>query len=129
VLTIPLPLSLAAIGRFDAGVIFCEYLGALLLGLTSAAVGLFMSSLSKNQAGAFLASAAVLLVMMFINQIPMVSAVSKPVSAFIFFISLSNHFESFAKGLLDSRDLIYFLSFCTLFLVLNTQVLLFRKWR
>jgi ABC-2 type transport system permease protein len=129
VLTIPLPLSLAPIGRFDAGVIFCEYFGALLLGLSSAAVGLFMSSLSKNQAGAFLASAAVLLVMMFINQIPLVSAVSGPVNAFIFFISLSNHFESFSKGLLDSRDLLFFLTACVLFLTLNTQVLLFRKWR
>ena len=53
VLTVPIPLMLSALGDFEAGVIFAEYLGAFLLGASAIALGLLMSSLSKNQAGAF----------------------------------------------------------------------------
>ncbi|GHV10435.1 hypothetical protein FACS189485_23500 [Spirochaetia bacterium] len=45
------------------------------------------------------------------------------------FLSLSFHFESFSKGLIDSRDLAFFILTTALFLFLNTRVLLFRKWR
>jgi ABC-2 type transport system permease protein len=54
VLTIPVPLSLVPLGRFQAGVIVSEYIGALLLGSSALSLGLLLSSLSKNQAGAFL---------------------------------------------------------------------------
>jgi ABC-2 type transport system permease protein len=128
-LTIPVPLSLIPLGSFDGGVIFAEYLGAFLLGAASVGIGLFMSSLSKNQAAAFLLSAAVLIVIMFVNQITMVAQVPAPLVSVISFISLNYHFESFSKGLLDSRDLCYFILFCFLFLYLNTQVILYRKWK
>jgi len=60
-LTLPVPLFILPLGYFDTGVIAGEYLGALLLGASASALGLLLSSLSKNQAGAFLGSAAVLL--------------------------------------------------------------------
>jgi ABC-2 type transport system permease protein len=53
-LTLPLPLSLSLLGNYDSGVIFCEYLGAFLLGASASALGLLLSALSKNQAGSFL---------------------------------------------------------------------------
>jgi ABC-2 type transport system permease protein len=129
VLTIPLPLSLLPLGRFDGGVIFSEYLGALLLGSSASALGLFLSSLSKNQAGAFLGSAVVLLIIMLINQFT--STVNLPAAAAegINFFSLSFHFESFSKGIIDTRDLAFFVLTTALLLFLNTRVLLFRKWR
>jgi ABC-2 type transport system permease protein len=127
-LTVPLPLSVLPLGVFDGGVIVCEYLGAFLLGATASAVGLFLSSLSKNQAAAFLGSAAVLLVIMLANQIPFSQNVPEPLTALINFVSLSFHFESFSRGMLDSRDLLFFILTATLFLFLNTRVLLFRKW-
>jgi ABC-2 type transport system permease protein len=128
-LTLPLPLSIVPLGRFDTGVIIGEYVGALLLGASATSLGLFLSALSKNQAAAFLGSAAVLLVVMLANQIPVTAGVPAPLTAFLSFISLSFHFESFSKGLLDSRDLAFFLLTTLLFLFLNTRVLLFRKWR
>jgi ABC-2 type transport system permease protein len=128
VLTIPLPLSLLPLGSFDGGVILCEYIGALLLGCAAAAIGLFLSALSKNQAAAFLGSAAILLVIMLVNQIPFSQSLPEPVVAAINFISLSFHFESFSRGILDSRDLLFFILIAALFLFLNTRVLLFRKW-
>jgi ABC-2 type transport system permease protein len=128
-LTLPLPLSLLPLGHFDAGVIVAEYAGALLLGASAAALGLFLSALSKNQAGAFLGSAAVLLVVMLISQIS--SSVSLPplLADGLNFFSLSYHFESFSKGLIDTRDLAFFVFSTLLFLFLNTRVLIYRKWR
>jgi ABC-2 type transport system permease protein len=128
VLSAPVPLSLLPLGRFDGGVILCEYIGALLLGGAAAAIGLFLSALSRNQAAAFLGSAACLLVIMLANQIPFSQSLPEPVTSAINFISLSFHFESFSRGILDSRDLLFFILTAVLFLFLNTRVLIFRKW-
>jgi ABC-2 type transport system permease protein len=128
-LTIPLPLSLLALGRFDGGVIFCEYFGAFLLGASATALGLLMSSVSKNQAGSFLASAVILMVVMLVNQITYTFSLPQWLAQGINFISLAYHFDSFTKGLIDSRDLAFFVLSAALFLFINTRVILFRKWK
>jgi ABC-2 type transport system permease protein len=128
VLSFSVPLSLAPLGRFDGGVIVTEYIGALLLASSSVSLGLLLSSLSKNQVAAFLGGVAVLIVVMLMNQIPWNNNLPGRLNDIINYISLSFHFESFSKGLLDSRDLAYFIFTTFLFLFLNTRVLLFRKW-
>jgi ABC-2 type transport system permease protein len=125
-LTLPVPLSLLPLGHFDPGVIFAEYAGALLLGASAAALGLFLSSTSKTQASAFLGSVVILMLMMLINNFT--QNMPAALALFFNFISLSFHFESFSRGLLDSRDIAFFLLVTGLFLFLNTQVLIFRKW-
>jgi ABC-2 type transport system permease protein len=127
-LTIPLPLSLLPLGFFDGGVIVSEYVGVLLLGASATSLGLLLSSVSKNQVSAFLGSAAILLFVMFVNQVPFTQNINPVLASFFNYVSLSFHFESFAKGLLDSRDLLFFLLSALLFLYLNTRVILFRKW-
>ena len=129
VLTLPLPFFLAPLGKYDAGVIAGEYLGALLMGAASVSLGNLLSALAKNQGGAFLGSASVLLVVMLANQVSQTASLPAAVASFISFISLSFHFESFSRGLLDSRDFAFFVLATVLFLYLNTQVLLYRKWR
>jgi len=128
VLTLTMPLSLLSLGEFDWGMIFCEYMGALLLGASATALGLLLSSLSKNQAGSFLGCLAVLAVVLLVNQITYNFNLPRWLTSFINFISLSFHFESFSRGLLDSRDLAFFILSTVLFLFINTQVVLFRKW-
>jgi ABC-2 type transport system permease protein len=128
-LTIPLPLSLLPLGDFDGGVILCEYVGALLLGSSATALGLLLSALSKNQAGAFLGSAVVLLVVMLVNRLTMAFDFPQGLAEALNFVSLSFHFESFSRGLIDSRDLAFFILSTVLFLFLTTRVLVFRKWR
>ena len=128
VLTIPLPLTLIQLGSFDAGMIFCEYLGALLLGASAAALGLLLSALSKNQAGSFLGSAVVLMAVMLVNQITFSLNLPQWLAQTINFFSLAFHFDSFSKGLIDSRDLAFFVLSTALFLFINTRVILFRKW-
>jgi len=127
ILTLPVPLTLTPLGYFDPGVILSEYLGVLLLGSAAIALGLFLSGISRSQAASFLGTAVALLVTMFINRF---TADMPPLLAnFLNFISLSFHFESFSRGLLDSRDIAFFLLTSGFFLFLNTQVLIYRRWR
>jgi ABC-2 type transport system permease protein len=128
-LSLPVPLSILPLGRFDIGVLVSEYTGALLLGSSAVALGLLLSSLSKNQAGAFLGSAAVLLFTMLINQFTMSMSLPAFLTDTINMFSLSFHYDSFTKGLFDSRDFMYFGITTALFLYLNTQVIVHRKWR
>ena len=127
-LTIPLPLSLLRLGEFDGGMIVCEYIGAFLMGASAIALGLLMSSLSKNQAGSFLGCVALLLVVMLIEQLMYSFDLPAWLTGIISFVSLSFHFESFSKGLIDTRDLAYYILSTALFLYLNTQVILYRRW-
>ena len=127
-LSLPVPLSILPLGRFDIGVLAGEYLGALLLGASASALGLFLSSLSKNQAGAFLGSAAILLFSMLINQFTLSLSLPPVIAEGINFLSLSFHFESFSRGIIDTRDLAFFALSTVLFLFLTTRVILFRKW-
>ena len=127
-LSLPVPLSILPLGQFDIGVLVGEYLGALLLGASASALGLLLSSLSKNQAGAFLGSVAVLLFTMLINQLTLSLSLPAVMAEGINFVSLSFHFESFSKGIIDTRDFAYFIITTILFLFLNTQIILFRKW-
>ena len=131
ILTIPVPLSLLPLGSFELGVILAEYSGALLLGAAACALGLFLSGISKNQAAAFVGSAVVLLafntgISMLANNLGDLPA---GFSNFLYFFSLSYHFESFSRGLLDSRDMAFFLITTILFLFLNVQVLVYRRWK
>jgi ABC-2 type transport system permease protein len=128
VLTIPLPLCLAPLGAFDWGVVACEYIGLFFMGASAVALGLLLSSLSKNQAGSFLGSAVVMMAVMLINNLTFSMNLPFWLTEFINFISLSFHFESFSKGVLDSRDIVYFTASAVLFLFITTRVILFRRW-
>jgi ABC-2 type transport system permease protein len=128
-LTLPVPLTIFRLGRFDAGLLVCEYLGAFLLGASACSLGLLFSALSKNQAGSFLGSAVILLALILINQVVYAFNVPYWFAGFISFFSLSFHFESFAKGIIDTRDIAFFVLSTVLFLFINTRVILFRKWK
>jgi ABC-2 type transport system permease protein len=66
---------------------------------------------------------------MLINQLTSVMNLPAALAEGINFFSLSFHFESFSKGIIDTRDLAFFVLTTALLLFLNTRVLLFRKWR
>ena len=130
-LTLPVPLSLLRLGSFDGGVILAEYAGALLLGASATALGLLLSGISKNQAASFLGCAVALLAFIFVLSLlvnRLAPEMTPGLAGFLNYISLSFHFESFSRGLLDSRDIVFFLLTTGLFLFLNTRVLVFRKW-
>jgi ABC-2 type transport system permease protein len=128
-LTVPVPLSVLPLGHFDLGVIVTEYIGMLLLSSASIAIGIWISSLTRNQVTAFLVTAASLLVLTLINQLATMTALPGILADIINYLSLSYHIDSFIKGLLDSRDIVYFLGLTFVFLFLNERSLVLRKWR
>jgi ABC-2 type transport system permease protein len=127
-LTLPVPLSVLPLGNFDGGVIAAEYLGVILLAASASALGNLLSALAKNQGGAFLGSAAALLGVMLMNQLVLILNLPGALAEGLNFFSLSFHFESFSRGLIDSRDLAFFVLSTALFLFLNTRVISYRRW-
>ncbi len=127
-LTLPVPLSLLSLGTFEGGIIITEYAGIILLGASGTALGILLSSVSKNQAASFLGTLLVLLLVVFVSDLSRIFNLPGAAADFFNFISLSFHFESFSKGLFDSRDAAFFLITTFLWLFLNTRVILFKKW-
>jgi ABC-2 type transport system permease protein len=127
-LTVFVPITLFPLGAFDIGVICGEYAGAVLLGASATSLGVLLSALSKNQAAAFLGSAVALIAVIAVRQVT--ASFNPPVLAgeIINFFSLSFHFETFSRGIIDSRDAAFFILSTLLFLFLNTRVILYRKW-
>lgn len=128
-LTVFVPLSVSPLGNFEAGEIAGEYLGIALLGAAAVAIGLFVSSISRNQISAFIFSAVVLLVLTLISQVNAVVDLPSWLAGVINYVSLQFHVQSFIRGVMDTRDLAYFVLVTALFLYLNTKTLVFRRWR
>lgn len=129
VLTLPVPLTISPLGDFATGQIIGQYIGTLFLGAASISVGLFVSSLSQNQITSFIMGVVVLLVLTLVNQVNFVVGLPRWLGDLLNQISLNHHFRSFEKGILDSRDMVYYILLAFLFLYLNTKVLVFRKWK
>jgi len=128
-LTLPVPFTVLHLGHFERGEILGEYLGILLLGAAALSVGQFVSSLSTNQISAFVFGAAALVFFTLVDQVNSVLDLPEGMAAFFRYLSLDEHFQSFRKGILDTRDLGYFLLLSLVFQYLTVKVLVFRKWR
>ena len=129
VLTIPIPITLNALGDFEAGEIVGEYLGTILLGSAGIAIGQFISSVSKNQISAFIFSVLALVFITLIGRLNVLLELPSWTAKVVNFLAMDYHFESFKKGLIDSRDIAYFFILTAFFLFLNMKVLVFRKWK
>ena len=128
ILTVPVPLSLSPLGYFETGHILTEYIGIFLLGCTGIALGQLISSLSKNQIASFIFSALALMILTLIGTVTRFMELPDWLSSLFNYFSLEYHFESFKKGILDSRDLLFFIILTVFFMYLNVKVIIFRKW-
>jgi ABC-2 type transport system permease protein len=106
--TLAYPVIVSFLGDLDWGPVIGGYLGALLLGASFSAVGLFASSLTRNQIVAFIIGVAICFALVLIDKI-LFFLPSGLLSAFEY-LGADAHFENIAKGILDSRDILYFLS-------------------
>jgi ABC-2 type transport system permease protein len=129
VLSLPVPLLVAPLGHFEPGQIASQYVGVLLLGAAGLAAGLFMSALSANQISAFLCAVVFLLFITLIGQVPALLVLPRWLAGGLTWLSFDYHFDSFRKGLFDSRDAVYFLALIVGFLAFTTRVLLLRRFR
>lgn len=106
--TLSYPISVSSMGDLDWGPVMGGYLGAILLGASYSAVGLFASSLTRNQIIAFIAGMAVCFSLTLIDNI-LFFLPAKMVGV-LEYLGADFHFENIAKGIIDSRDIVYFLS-------------------
>lgn len=128
-LTFPLPITLAFIGEIDWGPIVGGYLGLLLMGGAYLAIGLWISGLTKNPIIAFILTVVLCFFLNLLGE-PIVTLSLPEMWVPLFrFLGLATHFESIGRGVLDSRDLLYYGSVIFLFLFLNHKSLEGRSWK
>ncbi len=127
-LTLPLTLTVVSLGNPDNGALVGGYLGSLLLGGAYIAIGLWASSLTQNQIVAFIVTVVLCFVLYIIGDPIVLSSIPKALAPFFAGLSLSAHFESIGRGVVDSRDILYYLSVIAFFLFLNVRSIESRKW-
>jgi ABC-2 type transport system permease protein len=104
--TLCYPLTLATLGRLDWGPVIGGYLGLLLLGAVYLSVGLFTSALTRNQIVAFILGLAICCLLYLADKVLMF--LPAPLVGVFEYLGVGYHFEGFARGVIDSKDLIYF---------------------
>lgn len=116
------------IGNIDYGGTWGSFIGLFFLAGIYVSIGLFCSSLSDNQIISFVL--AVLLSFMFYYGFEALSQIVNDYSIrnIILNIGIDEHYQSISRGVVDSRDIIYFISTITLFIFLTRTVLTSRKW-
>lgn len=126
-LTLPYYFTISALGKIDHGAVWCGYLGLLLMSASYLSIGLFTSSFSKNQIEALLFA---LFIGIFFHLIfGFLASSFKGTAGEIFdFISVSGHFESISRGVIDSKDLIYFISIVILGLAATEAIMAKRHY-
>jgi ABC-2 type transport system permease protein len=113
----------------DVGSTIGSYLGLLLLGAIFVAIGIFASSLTNNQITAFLLGVFLCYVLydafFQLSQLPFLSS---SIDYFIQSIGIGDHYESISRGVIDTRDLVYFITVIGFFIISTNTVLESRKW-
>jgi ABC-2 type transport system permease protein len=121
-LTLPYYLSVWAMGPVDHGAVWCGYLGLVLMSMAYISIGLFASSISNNQIVAFLLALFIGVFFLIIFQV-IAGDFTGTIGEILDYLTINNHFESISRGVVDSRDIIYFLSISFLGLVLAETAL------
>ena len=104
------------VGNIDLGSVFCSYLGLVFLASAYTAAGIFCSTLTNNQIVAFILAVLTCL----IGYIGFESATQFTANTAIEAFGMNYHYKSLSRGVLDTRDIIYFLSVVTWFISLTT---------
>ncbi|GAB1462445.1 gliding motility-associated ABC transporter permease subunit GldF [Pedobacter sp.] len=115
-------------GNIDTGAVIGSYIGLFLLGGAFTSVGIFASSITKNQIIAF--AVAVFLCFFAYSGFDSVSRLSafESIESTLVNIGIAEHYQSISRGVLDTRDVVYFITFVSLFLGLTKLAIGGRKW-
>lgn len=114
--------SVSRLGNFDHGAALCGYLGLILMSASLIGIGLFASSLTNNQIVAFLLALLIGISFQFIFGI-LAQGAGGWLGEFFSAMSLSEHFNSISRGVIDTKDVIYFVSVCATGLILAEQMI------
>ena len=130
-MTFGLPLTLGAYGRLDWAPVIAEYVASLLFASAFVAVGMFWSSTTRDQIVAMLLSLVSLLLLFVLGYPVLIEMLTGWMPAWMIDVlngvSPYKYFESITRGVLDTRDIVYFACFCGFFLYMNALVLQARR--
>ncbi len=120
-------LVLSGLGNLDFGSVVAGYIGLVFLGGAYLSIGMFTSSLSQNQIVAFITGFVIIFALYMLDKV--LVFVPGFLASFFEYLSVGYHFSNIARGVIDSRDVIYYLSLIFFFLFLAVRTLESRKWR
>ena len=126
-LTLLYPGIVVYFARLEWGPILTGYLGLLLMGATFIAVGVFASSLTENQIVAAITTFGALLIFWILGW--SADYAGGTAGKVLQFLSILEHNDSFSKGVLDTKDVLYYLNFTVLALFLTLRSLEARRWK
>jgi len=127
-LTVSLPITVSVLGNLDWGPVIGGYVAALLMAAAYAAIGLFVSSRSDNQIVSLIVTLLIGGVLYLIGSNAVLDFVPAGVAAVFRELSTTTHFQSIERGVLDLRDLAFYLTLAGLFLTLNVLSLDSKRW-
>jgi len=119
-------ISLTFLGKVDTGSIIGAYIGLILMSGVYIGIGIFASSLTENQVVAFIISFLIVFGLFLLNKI--LIFLPTALASVLEYISIDYHFNNIARGVIDSRDIIYYLSGIIIFLLLTKTSLESRRW-
>ena len=128
VLTLPLPITVAQLGYLDWSIVSGGYALALLMAAAYSAVGLFISSRTDSQIVAMFTTIFVGGLLYLVGTSGLTSLVDERFAAIMRAVGTGSHFQRIGQGILDLRDLVYYLSLTGLFLVYNVLSLQSKGW-
>jgi ABC-2 type transport system permease protein len=123
--TLPFYFTLANIGPVDHGAVICGYLGLLLMSSAYISIGIFSSCITNNQIVSFLLSLLIGVFFLIIFQ-ALSSNFTGVIGSILSYLSISDHYQSLSRGVIDSRDIIYFVSI-TVFALMMAESYLIRR--
>jgi ABC-2 type transport system permease protein len=126
ILTLFYPLLLIIYGDPDIGPIWTSYLGLVLLGGTAISIGIFASSLTSNQIVAAVVAGAILFGLWVLGIIA--ASAPQALQQVLNYLSISSHSVGFEAGVIDTRDVVYYLSITALFLYASIRSLEASRW-
>jgi ABC-2 type transport system permease protein len=119
-------ITLTFIGSLDTGAVIGGYLGLLLVGAVFLAISVFGSSVTENQVVAFIVSLFIVFSLFMLDKI--LFYLPSSVGLVLEYLSIDYHFSNIARGVIDSRDIVYYASAIGLSLFLASAVLQKRRW-
>ncbi len=125
-MTLPYPITLSFLGDLDWGAVASGYLGLLLLGGAYSAIGLMASSWTRDQVVSILVAFSICFFLYLIDQL-----VGEPTGAMartVEYLSTNSHFQNIARGVIDLRDVVYYLSVMAVSLIVTQASVASRRW-
>jgi len=124
--TIIYVIILLFLGKPDGGMIVAGYIGLLLMGAAYLSIGIFASTISKNQIVSFIVSFFIIIILYLLDKF--MYFIPTWLGSILQYISIDFHFQNIVRGVIDTRDIIYYLSMIFIFLFFAWQSLNKRKY-